>query len=100
MPAGYRCKAWLVWCRRLIGFATADGVVFATGQTGVRYDPGLTVEALHASDGAHLWRNVVLSSGSGGSEPFLANGMIYVFGTSDNLYALRAGDGQMVGTSR
>ena len=56
----------------------------------------MSIEAFRASDGAHLWESVIISSQSVASTPFLANGTAYVHGDDGYLYALRATDGHIM----
>ncbi|HEU4784473.1 MAG TPA: PQQ-binding-like beta-propeller repeat protein, partial [Ktedonobacterales bacterium] len=81
-----------------IEFAADSGVVVIKSTAGIRYDSGLKVEALRASDGASLWASAVIPSSDPVyfMDPLLANGMVYIFSASSDLYALRASDGREV----
>lgn len=83
--------------KNIHGYIARDGVVFVARTRGIRYDSGLNIEAFRVRDGARLWVTTVMNSGSGGSAPYLANGMIYVYNSDRSyLYALRATDGKVV----
>lgn len=80
-----------------IEFAADGGLVITKTTAGVRYDSGLRVEALRASDGVSLWASAVIPSPDPAyfTNPLLANGMAYIFSASGALYALRLSDGQV-----
>lgn len=79
-----------------IEFAADGGVVVTKNTAGIRYDSGLKVEAFRASDGTSLWTSAVIPSSDPEyfMNPLLANGMVYIFSASGDLYALRARDGR------
>lgn len=92
----------------LTNFMAADGLVIINGGANARNDSRLDVEAIQADDGTRLWESVINDARAGGltgivgtsapaasTAPYLANGMVYVFGGDGYLYALSASDGHM-----
>lgn len=81
-----------------IEFTADSGLVITKTTAGIRYDSGLRVEALRASDGVSLWESAVIPSSDPVyfMDPLLVNGIAYVFSASGDLYALGVSDGQMV----
>lgn len=80
-----------VWSRAAVptGFA---GVTVAAGR--VYYSTALAIQALDAKYGAPVWAFTPSGGASGGSEflstPVIANGLVIVGSTDNNLYAIQA----------